>query len=134
MSRWSRLTNVFRTDRVNRDLDEELRLHMEERSDDLMADGVPRDEARRRASRRLGNALRLREESRDAKIVSWLDWLFRDARLGLRLLRKHAVVTAAVVLSLSLALGACLAAFALVDALILRPLPVRDPGRLIYIT
>jgi predicted permease len=134
MSRWSRLTNVFRTDRVNRDLDEELRLHMEERSDDLMADGVPRDEARRRASRRLGNALRLREESRDAKIVSWLDWLFRDARLGLRLLRKHAVVTAAVVLSLSLALGACLAAFALVDALILRPLPVRDPGRLIYLT
>jgi predicted permease len=134
MSWSSRLANVFRTDRVNRDLDDELRCHAEARADDLMADGMPREAARRHASRRLGNVLRLREESRDAKVVSWLDSLVRDGRLGLRLLRKQAVVTAAVVLSLSLALGACLAAFALIDALILLPLPVHDPGRLIYLT
>jgi predicted permease len=134
VSWWSRLANVFRTDRVNRDLDEELRLHVEERTHDLIADGMSRDEAQREASRRLGNALRLRDASRDARVLVWLDSLVRDGRLGLRLLRKHAVVTAAVVLSLALALGACLAAFALIDALILRPLPVRDPGRLVYLS
>ena len=95
---------------------------------------MSRDEAQRQASRRLGNALRLRDASRDARVLVWLDSLVRDGHLGLRLLRKHAVVTAAVVLSLALALGACLAAFSLIDALILRPLPVHDPGRLIYLT
>jgi len=60
--------------------------------------------------------------------------LFLDARFGLRMLRKHSVVTAAAVLSLSLAIGACTAAFSLIDALILRPLPVHDPAQLIALT
>jgi predicted permease len=61
------------------------------------------------------------------------DSIVRDIRLGLRMLRKNAVVTAAALVSLSLALGACVAAFSLADALILRPLPVRHPGQLIYL-
>ena len=60
--------------------------------------------------------------------------LFLDARFGLRMLRKYRVVTAAAILSLSLAIGACTAAFALIDALILRPLPVHDPAQLISLT
>src|SRR5690242_18508483 len=60
--------------------------------------------------------------------------LFLDARFGLRMLRKHRVITAAAVLSLSLAIGACTAAFSLIDALILRPLPVHDPAQLIALT
>jgi predicted permease len=63
----------------------------------------------------------------------WLDALHRDVRLGARMLRKHAVVTGAATVSLSLALGACLVAFSLVDALILRPLPVRAPEQLFYL-
>ena len=56
--------------------------------------------------------------------MSWLESLFQDARFGVRMLRKEPAVTAAVVFSLSLAIGACTAAFSLIDALMLRPLPV----------
>ena len=86
------------------------------------------------ARRQFGNRLRLREQSRDVKLLPWLDSLVRDVRLGARMLRKNRLVTAAAIVSLSLALGACVAAFSLVDALILRPLPVHQPERLIYLT
>jgi hypothetical protein len=66
------------------------------------------------------------------KLFPWLESLWRDLRLGTRLLRKDAVVSSAAVVSLGLAIGACTAAFSLVDALILRELPVRDPGSLVY--
>ena len=134
MSLWSRLTNVFRSGGVERELDEELQFHMAERIRELTATGMPQEEAARQVARRFGNPLRLREESRDIKLLPWLDSLLRDGRLGLRMMRKNLVVTGAAVVSLSLALGACLAAFSLVDALILRPLPVREPERLVYLT
>lgn len=69
----------------------------------------------------------------DTKLGSVLESLARDLRFGLRLLRKDAVVSAAAVVSLALAIGACTAAFSLIDALILRRLPVADPDRLIYL-
>ena len=71
--------------------------------------------------------LALRESSRDVRLAPWLDSLWRDLRFGQRLLRRDAVVSSAAVVSLGLAIGACTAAFSLVDALILRKLPVRDP-------
>ena len=61
------------------------------------------------------------------KLAPWLDSLWRDLRFGQRLLRKDAAVSSAAIVSLGLAIGACTAAFSLVDALILRKLPVRDP-------
>jgi putative ABC transport system permease protein len=133
MSWWSRLSNVFRPDRVDDDLSDELRFHLEERTRELMASGMAAHEAAAAAARRLGNPVRWREQSRDVKLLPWLDSIVRDSRLGMRMLRKNAVVTAAAVLSLGLALGACVAAFSMVDALILRPLPVRDPARLVYL-
>src|SRR5260370_711260 len=66
-------------------------------------------------------------------LFSWIESVFYDARFGLRMLLKHLAVTAAAVLSLSLAIGACTAAFSLIDALILRPLPVHDPAQLIFL-
>ena len=129
----SRLVNVFRS-QIDDDLDEELRSHVEEQANALEADGWSSDAARREAHRRLGNALTLRERSRDVKVAGWLDAFLRDLRFGLRMLRKDRVVTLAAILSLGLAMGGCLAAFALIDALILRPLPIRDPGSLIYLT
>jgi predicted permease len=134
MSWLSRLLNVFRSSRVARELDEEMRFHIEERARALAETGLPRDEALRQAARRFGSALRRREESLDVKLLPWLDSILRDVRFGLRTLRRSAVTTAAAVLSLALALGACLAAFSLVDALMLRPLPVRQPDRLVYLT
>src|SRR6185503_4249537 len=125
---------VFRSSGVDRALDEEMTFHIESRIADLVAGGMTRDAAEAMARGQFGNRLRLREQSHDVKLLPWLDSLVRDVRLGARMLRKNAVVTTAAVISLSLALGACVAAFSLVDALILRPLPVHQPERLIYLT
>jgi len=133
MSLWSRLANVFRTGRMERELDEELQFHIDERIRELTATGMTREAAAEQVGRRFGSRLRLREQSRDVKLLPWLDSLVRDVRLGVRMLRRHAMVTCAAVVSLALALGASVAAFALVDALILRPLPVRQPEQLVYL-
>src|SRR5688572_12898497 len=133
MSLWSRVANVFRSGRVQRDLDDELQFHLEERTRALIAAGMTPAAAAREAARRFGDPLRLREESLDVKLLPSLESLGRDVRLAARMLRRNAGVTAAALISLSLALGACVAAFALVDALILRPLPVRQPDRLVYL-
>ncbi len=134
MSLISRILNVFRTDRVDDDLDDELRFHLEERKKALVAAGLTPEAAALEARRRLGNRLAVRERSRDIKLLGRLDALFKDVRFGLRMLRKDFVVASAAVLSLSLAMGASIAAFALIDALILRPLPVHDPHRLVFLT
>jgi hypothetical protein len=134
MSWWSRLKNVARTDRLDGDLDEELQFHIAEAIETLVTQGVPRAEATTRVHRRFGNQLRWREQSRDVKLIPWLDSLMRDVRVGGRMLWKNPAVTIAAVASLSLALGACVAAFSLVDALILRPLPVQHPEQLVYVT
>src|SRR5262245_27046357 len=134
MSLWSRLGNMFRSGTVQRDLDEELQFHLDERIRELMADGMTREAATAAAERRLGSRLRHREASLDVKLLPWLDSLQRDVRLGVRVLRKHALVTGAAILSLALALGGSVAAFSLVDALILRPLPVRAPEELVSLS
>src|SRR5262245_19449593 len=134
MSWLSRAANAFRSAGVDRGLDDEITFHIQSRIADLVAAGMTRDAAEAMARRQFGNRLRLREESRDIKLLPWLDSLVRDVRLGARMLLKNGPVTAAAILSLSLALGACMAAFSLVDALILRPLPVHQPERLIYLT
>ena len=122
MSWWSRVTNVFRPDRVSREIEEELECHLEE----ALADGRDPAEARRA----LGSALRLRDESRDVRILTWLDSLRADAVFGWRQLLKRKVISAAAILSLALGIGACTSAFRLIDALLLRPLPVSEPQQL----
>jgi predicted permease len=134
MSWLSRVANVFRSADVERGLDEEMAFHVESRIADLVADGMTPDVAEALARRQFGNRLRLREDSRDVKLLPWLDSLMRDLRLGIRMLHKNSLVTGAAIVSLSLALGACVAAFSLVDALILRPLPVHQPERLVHLT
>ncbi len=122
MSLWSRIANVLRGDRLHREIDEEFEAHIEE------AIEQGRDpEAARRA---FGSAPRRREESRDVSLVVWLDSLCADAVFGWRQLRKNKVTSAAAILSLALAVGACTSAFRLIDALLLRPLPVSEPERL----
>jgi predicted permease len=134
MSWFSRVTNAFRGERVDRELDDELRFHFEARVEELVRDGMSLREAEREARHRMGNALAFREQGRDVRLAPRIEALWRDARFGLRMLAKDRAVTTAAVVSLALAIGACTAAFALIDAAILRPLPVREPQRLVHIT
>jgi predicted permease len=128
------MANVFRPSALDRALDEEMLFHIQARADDLVAAGMTREAAELAASRQFGNRLRLRESSRDVKLLPWLESVFKDVRFALRMFRKHGVVTGAAIASLTLALGACLAAFSLIDALILRPLPVREPKQLVFLS
>jgi predicted permease len=122
MSLWSRIFNGFRGERLSREIDEEFQSHLEE----AVAQGRDPAEARRA----FGPALLQLEESRDIRLASWLDSLRADAVFGCRQLLKRKATSAAAVLSLALAIGACTAAFSLIDALLLRPLPVAHPERL----
>ena len=122
MSWWSRMANVFRGDLLSREIDEELESHIEE----AIEQGRDPAEARRA----FGAALRRREESRDIRLIAWLDSLRADAVFGWRQLKKNKVTSAAAILSLALAIGACTSAFRIIDALLLRPLPVTEPERL----
>ncbi len=122
MSLWSRLANVFRGDRLSREIDEEFASHFAE----ALEEGRDPVEARKA----FGSALRQREESRDFRLIPWLDSLRADVIFGWRQLMKRKVTSAAAILSLALAIGACTSAFRLIDALLLRPLPVTNPERL----
>lgn len=129
-----RLLGSLGRQRRDRELEQELQLHLELAAEDARTRGQLPEEARRAARIQLGNVSQAMEGLRDQRGLPWLDSMARDVRLGARLLRKHAVVTSAAVVSLAMALGTCIAAFSLVDALILRPLPVRQPEQLVYLT
>ena len=122
MSLGSRLRNVFLESRLNRDIDEELESHIEE----AIENG--RDPAQARAA--FGSPLRWREESRDIRLAVWLDSVRADLVFGWRQLVKRKVTSAAAIVSLGLGIGACTAAFRLIDALLLRPLPISGSDRL----
>src|ERR1700691_5264782 len=122
MSLWSRVANVFLGRRLSREIDEEFESHV--------AEAIGRGRDPMEARRAFGSALRRREESRDIRLIAWLDSLRADAVFGWRQIKKRKVTSAAAILSLALAIGACTAAFRLVDALLLRPLPVAAPDRL----
>jgi predicted permease len=122
MSLWRRIGNVLRGDGLSREIDEELEAHI--------AEAVEQGRDPAEARRVFGGLLRSREECRDARLLPWLDSLRADAAFGWRQLLKNKVASAAAVLSLALATGACTSAFRLIDALLLRPLPVGHPERL----
>jgi predicted permease len=122
MSLWSRVANVFRGDRLNREIAEELESHIAE----AIEQGRDPEEVRRA----LGRTARHQQKSRDVRVVAWLDSLRADVIFGWRQLKRNKVTSFAAVLSLALAIGACTSAFRLIDALLLRPLPVGHAERL----
>ena len=127
MTWWSRLLH---RNRLERDLDRELRDHLERHVADLVKGGMSEAEARRKASLTFGGVERVKEDCRDARGTRWVDDLVQDVRYGVRVLLKAPVFTSVAVLSLALGIGANTAIFSLVNSLLIRALPVRAPERL----
>ena len=134
MSWISRLANSLRPEHAAADLADELQFHLEQRAAELVRGGLSSAEADRVARVQLGNPLQLRESSRDVKSAVWLESLLLDFRFGLRMIAQYWKASLAAIASLALAVGACTAAFTLVDALIYRPLPIPAPHQLVDLT
>jgi predicted permease len=128
-----RLRALVRGRDMDRELDEELRDYVERATAQHAANGLAPDAARRAALIALGGFEQRKDACRDARRVQVVEHLGQDLRYGARMLRRSPGFTAAAVISLALGLGATTAIFTAVNALLLRALPVRDPGRLVIL-
>src|SRR5262245_49018549 len=123
--------NLFRRARAERELDDELRGYVEMLAEEKQARGMSAEEAGRAARVEAGGVEQVKERVREAWTGAFLGTLARDVRYGARTLARNRAFTAAVVLALALGIGATTAVFSVVDAVLLRPLPYRDPARLV---
>ena len=127
------ISNIFRRRTLYNDLAEEMRLHVEERTEQLMREGMSRTEAGLAARRAFGNRVLLEERSREVWQWPTLESIWADVRYALRQLRKSPGFAATVIVSLTLGLGANTAIFTFVNALLLRPPAVADAGSLVEV-
>ncbi len=127
------IKQLFSRRRLYSDLSEEIREHLEEKIDELVAGGVSREEATMVARREFGNVTLLEERSREVWQWPSVESFLTDIRYGLRVLRKNPGFTFVAVLTLALGIGATTAIFGALNATLLRPFPFRDPGRLLMV-
>jgi predicted permease len=129
----SRIGNLFRRRKLQRDLADEMASHFEEKIDELVESGMSRDEALLAAKRGFGNSTLLLEQGREVWQFSPMENLLRDVRFGMRSLAKSPLFTGMAAAILALGIGANCAMFSLIDAVLLRPLPFPDAQRIVVL-
>src|SRR6476620_2400243 len=128
MTWWRRL---WRRDRLEAELERELRFHEDQNVADLVAGGVDPDEARRQARLALGGPEQVKELCRDARGTRWLEDLVQDGQYGLRTLRRMPGFTVVGLFVLAVGIGATTLIFTVVNSVLLRPLSYPEPARLL---
>jgi macrolide transport system ATP-binding/permease protein len=131
MSIFRRISNLFSRSKVEREIKRELAAHLEMRGEDNRAHGMNAREARRDALLRFGNPVAIRERTVEADAALWVESLWSDVRYACRQLRKNPGFAFTATVVLALGIGASVAIFAFVDAVLIKPLPYRDPARLV---
>jgi predicted permease len=131
MSLWRRLLYYLHREQFDRELEEEMRLHLEMNLEEKLASGEPHDEARRTAEREFGSRMRILERSRDTFRFLSLEGFLLDLRQAARALWHRPSLSVVGILSLALGIGATTAVFTLLNTALLRPLPVEAPERIV---
>jgi hypothetical protein len=126
-----RLRSLFRWMQADQELDDELRDHLERKTEQYVAKGMAPEEAQRRARLDLGGIEQTKEQCRDTRRVNWVQDLIQDLHFGLRLLRKSPGFSVVAIVTLALGIGANTAIFSLLDGLVLRDLSVPHPEQLV---
>jgi predicted permease len=126
-----RLRSLFRRAETDQELDEELRDHLERKTEEYVARGMTQEQAHRRARLDLGGVEKVKEECCDVRRVRWLHDLAQDLRFGLRMLRKSPPFTAIAIATLAIGVGANGAIFAVIENVLLKPLPFPDSAQLV---
>jgi putative ABC transport system permease protein len=130
---WKRLRTIVRRDAVERDMDDEIRFHLDQQTEKNQRAGMDAREARRQAMLRFGAVERAREEARDEVRPALLDDTWRDLRHATRLLARSPGFTLAALATLAIGIGATSAVYSIVRTVMLEPLPYHEPDRIVTI-
>jgi predicted permease len=133
MSIFRRFLNLWRQESLYSEFNDELRFHLQMRTDANLRAGMSREDAEREARQHVGSLMSVSEGMREARLLSWLDTLARDLQHGVRLLMRQRILASLAVLTLALGIGANATIFSLLNAALLQPLPFPGSDRLVTI-